>query len=251
MICSTKIRREAITKSYDLIGKNISLSFNDKGKLIMVKKIFNEDELQYIPIEEGVYSFRTDGKSRSGHYIFNPMSGSESIDFTYASMYEYKLGELGTIFQVHKIAHNAQILKTYSVHKKGCPRLLEQFALQVEFFSRDAIEVQLSYKLSDLSRAATYKAYADDSMKLIERPIYDKNVDIWRHNDEELKGFFTYPCVHGGALRKTSFVKDDPVPKDLYFGWSNSNPIGCTFSENNKVDIMISRQVTHNGKFIY
>jgi len=33
---------------------------------------------------------------------------------------------------------------------------------------------------------------------------------------------------------------------DNFFGWANSNPLGCTFSGNNQVDIMLFRNIGGN-----
>ena len=189
--CSVFIQRELIEKPHQIGNGKINLDFNDKGSLTKISQIYNESAYQDFPIEERITYYRTDGKSRSGHYIFNPIEKEEVFKTMLQKKYHYKLGDLITIFQVHEVAKNAQILKTYSVNQQGNQKLLEEYAMQIEFFSKDTIEASLSLKLSEKS-GKSFTAYADDSMKLIERPIYHKNVDIMRHNNIELTGYFTY-----------------------------------------------------------
>ena len=46
-------------------------------------------------------------------------------------------------------------------------------------------------------------------------------------------------------LRET-FGSISGASEDYFFGWSNSNPIGCTFSGDNQVDIMVYRSIGGN-----
>lgn len=47
--------------------------------------------------------------------------------------------------------------------------------------------------------------------------------------------------MHGGLLREE--YGNSTHPKHSFFGWSNSNPIGCTFSDNGEVEIMVFRSL--------
>ena len=64
-------------------------------------------------------------------------------------------------------------------------------------------------------------------------------------SQNELNGFFTFPWVHGGMLRET-FGSTSGNSTDNFFGWANSNPIGWTFSEDNRVEIMLYRSIGGN-----
>jgi hypothetical protein len=79
-------------------------------------------------------------------------------------------------------------------------------------------------------------------MKFIERPAYTKNVDVDHHSDYELRGFFTYPCVHGGSILQTFPQGGYYGDKIVAYNWANSNPVACTFADKDRVDIMISRK---------
>ncbi|CAI2376267.1 unnamed protein product [Moneuplotes crassus] len=238
--CATRVTPKTIDSTHKIENDMISLDFNENGSLAAITKKLKEGAQQSIPIEETITYYRTDHGSRSGHYIFNPMTEKVTMNFSSTELYEYQIGDLTTLYQVVMKNNVTMVVKSYSVNQKGCPRLKDQYSFQLEFFSKLIIEASLSLKLSSSGKDAKFTAYVDDSMKLIERPIYDKKVDIKRHNDIELNGFFTYACVHGGALKKSM------NSKDLYFGWQNSNPIGCTFSEKNRVEIMIHRKFGNN-----
>lgn len=239
--CVKKITPNKVEKEHRIENEKISLDFDKSGSLVQITKKFEDGPDRAFPIKEEVTYFRTDSGSRSGHYIFNPMKKRQTIKPTEVEIYEYRIGGLATLYQVYAKDSNNHILKTFSVNTFGCKLLQEQFALQFEFFSQQSIEASLSLKLSDHGKGAKFTSYADDSMKLIERPIYNKKVNIKRHNDIELTGYFTYACVHGGAMKKTT------SEGEIMFGWVNSNPIGCTFSENNRVDMMIHRKFSNNG----
>ncbi|CAI2375441.1 unnamed protein product [Moneuplotes crassus] len=198
--CSQTINGLMIREDYDLENTHIKLEFNDNGSLKTIIKTSNTGDSQKQSITEEFNYYRTDEGSRSGPYIFNPLHKKTAMKFDLTEKYEYKIGNLTTILQVYSKNKDDQALKTYSIQLVG------------------------------------YTAYVDDSMKLVERPIYNKKARVKRSNDVELTGFFTYPCVYGGALRTTHNSEDH------YFGWSNSHSIGCTFSEENRVEIMIYRK---------
>lgn len=92
------------------------------------------------------------------------------------------------------------------------------------------------------------KAYADDSMKLVERPIYDKKLGIPHSHPSELEGYFTSPWVHGGIIRE--IYEESDTTKSSAFGWANSSPLGCTFSDKNEIAFNIFRNIAksdHKG----
>lgn len=105
-------------------------------------------------------------------------------------------------------------------------------------------EVQYNIKKVAKSSDSHFRAYADDSLKMIERPIFNTDVNIARTNNYELNGYFTSACVHGGMLRED--FEASGVKFTSIFGWANSNPIGCTFSDDGEVDIMIYRYLTQS-----
>ena len=150
------------------------------------------------------------------------------------------------MLQVYQKDGSTDVLKTYIINMSGCPNLKKQLFTEVQIFSKMTAEIQYNLKKKVMNSKSTHKAYADDSMKLVERPIYDKNVDIKRTNDYELNGFFTSACVHGGMLRET--LKSGNSQVESYFGWANSNPIGCTFAGPGEVDIMVFRTLGNNDQ---
>ena len=83
-------------------------------------------------------------------------------------------------------------------------------------------------------------AYADDSMKLIKRPIFSKAYKYEHRNEIDVYGYYTSSWVHGGMIR-------EKYSSESFLGWSNSNPIGCTFSKQNEVELMIFRTAKRIG----
>lgn len=96
--------------------------------------------------------------------------------------------------------------------------------------------IELCYKLikelKDFS--SSLSAYGDDSMKLIKRPIYKSKSKYDHRKKTTLVGSYMINCVHGGMIRENS------TPQS-FLGWSNSNPIGCVFSKESEVELMIFR----------
>lgn len=85
-----------------------------------------------------------------------------------------------------------------------------------------------------------WKLYVDDSMKMVERPVYDPNNKQYKHkNPTELLGLYTYPSVHGCMLEETK------AGKQSYFGFTNSHTTGVTYSSKNTLDIGLHRNI-HN-----
>jgi len=196
-------------------------------------------------IEENFYFYKTNYNTRSGHYIFNPRHQKEPLSLSNTAIYMFE-GSALQIVQVYKSSTNYQLLKTYIVNSHGCPNLMKQLNVEIQFFqSAQTIEVLYSLTRKPKSIESSFKAYVDDSMKLVERPIYNTSVSTKRTNNFELNGLFTYPCVHGGVLRET--YKDSALRNlESFFGWANSNPIGCVMSGNNQVEFMISRTIGNN-----
>lgn len=81
-------------------------------------------------------------------------------------------------------------------------------------------------------------------MKLVQRPIFDKNINIEHESIHELYGYFTSPCVNGGMLLESYH---NGTKEELHqFSWANSNPIGCTLSEENQIDFVVFRNIQTN-----
>lgn len=183
-------------------------------------------------------AYSTTTGSRSGIYIFNPRTEQMKVTFDNSMQMLYELPDMLSILQVHLFNRDTVALKTYSiVHGISSP-LNSQVNLVVDFHSTEYIEA--SYKLDWINNKSTskFKVYADDSMKLVERRIYDPEFNLTTINDIEKMGYFTSSCVHGGILQE---IESDQ--QQWFLGWANSNSIGCTFSDNNQVEIMLFRNI--------
>lgn len=159
-------------------------------------------------------------------------------------MWHYELPNLKSIVQVFHSSGKTKFLKTYSLDLVGLEGNLDQFFLEVQTFTNEKWEMSFGIHKGSHSSSSTFKSYVDDSMKLINRPIYDKNFKIQHTNEHELFGYFTSPCVHGGMLSEK--FRNGPKDEEHQLSWSNSNPIGCTLSANNQIDFMVFRNIQSN-----
>lgn len=158
-------------------------------------------------------------------------------------MWYYELPNLKSIVQVYHKSGKTKFLKTYSLDQVGLEGNLEQFFLEVQTFTEERWEMSFGIQKQKHSSSSTFKTFVDDSMKLVNRPIYTQNVKFKFTNKHELYGYFTSPCVHGGMLSE----KLKKGSKDEYqFSWANSNPIGCTLSADNQIDFMVFRNIQSN-----
>ena len=124
------------------------------------------------------------------------------MNFSDNSTWYYELPDLKSIFQSYHSRGNTKVLKTYSIDHTGLDENLKQFHLEVQAHTDERWEMSFGFKKSRESSTSSFKSYADDSMKLVNRPIYDKNLKIKHTNEHELFGYFTSPCVHGGMLEE-------------------------------------------------
>jgi len=122
---------------------------------------------------------------------------------------------------------------------------MKQLHTKIQISSIWTAEISYNIKKEHKSSNSEFKAYADDSMKMVERPIYDTNSKIKRTNKYELNGYFTSPCVHGGMLREL-YKDSSGKQQESFLGWANSNPIGCTFADKGEIDITIFRSIGNN-----
>lgn len=187
-------------------------------------------------IEQVTY-YNTMGNTRSGLYLFNPRSNREIMDFNKNEIYYTHLEGLKTILQVYSLKGSTKVLRTYSIDHSGHPENQKQLYTNIEMITSDYYEMSYSLKLSK-SPSSKYLAYADDSLKLVERPIFSRNVNVKATNENELTGYYTYGCVYGGMLREVS--------TDTHFSWANDSPLGCTFSADFQVDFWLFRNIGGN-----
>eukprot|EP00344_Euplotes_crassus_P012347 CAMPEP_0197017414 /NCGR_PEP_ID=MMETSP1380-20130617/79524_1 /TAXON_ID=5936 /ORGANISM="Euplotes crassus, Strain CT5" /LENGTH=812 /DNA_ID=CAMNT_0042444507 /DNA_START=175 /DNA_END=2613 /DNA_ORIENTATION=+ len=263
--CATKVEAEKVQGRPQMINQDIKLNFSADGALerfeYMSRRIaeyFSEDVTYHDMIRN----------TRSGLYIFNPRNTKVKVPFSNTEMYRYRISGLIDVLQVYRHSSEDRLLKTYIVNQDGCPNLRKQFFMEIQFETKRMAEVSFSLKKVPKSSNGEYKSYADDSMRLIERPIFDrsskiphtnlaelegyyerpifdKSSKIPHTNLAELEGYYTYSCVHGGLIREMD--KNSPDGNtDIFFGWANSNPIGCTFSDKSEVSFMIFRNIANS-----
>jgi hypothetical protein len=235
-----EVTYKEITQDVSLSNISINVKFLATGELSQFRYGRNEENIT----EEFTY-YSTDKNTRSGLYLFNPRHAKSVIHFNRASVKLFEVGGLLSILQVYRTNNEDHLLKTYIVNKSGWPNLMKQLFLEVQFSSTRVAEISMNIRKQSHSASSTYKAYVDDSMKLVERPIFTTNVNISRTNDNELNGYFTYAWVHGGILREI-YKDQNNASIESFFGWANNNPIGCTFAANNEVDFMIFRSIGNN-----
>lgn len=201
--------------------------------LILVNKNFN-------------FLLVTGKDSGSGIYLFNPRKEPIDLVFKDVKMARHDLGSTMSIIQIFKQSTAEKMLKTLVQVSKSKDITNRHLFIEIQFQSNRYAEYQLHIEKTKHSDNSVYKGYVDDSLKTVERPIYHTNIDVNRTTDIELLGYFTYPCVMGGALREQysqtpDRLKNSVKDSESFLGWANSNPIGCTFTDNNKVSFMIFR----------
>lgn len=164
-------------------------------------------------------------------------------------MWYYELPNLKSIVQVYHEAGNTKILKSYAIDQAGHEENQQQIFLEVQAYTTEPWEMSFGIKVTKDDQSSEFKSYVDDSLKMVNRPIYNTKINIKRANDHELYGLFTYPCVHGGML---SEIPKDSKKEQHNFSWANSNAIGCTMTADNQVDFWVYRNINSNdNKGIY
>ena len=184
--------------------------------------------------EKFIFYNGANGATHSGHYTFTPSEDRQDLILSNTIMYRFDLPGIASIIQVHLYDKQTDILKTHIVYQEGQVALQRQLMTQIQIQTSRMIEVcyKLIKQLKDFRSSLT--AYADDSMKLIKRPIYkseSKHDHITKFN---LYGFYMINCVHGGMISENYTLHS-------FLGWSNSNPIGCIFSRESEVELMVIR----------
>lgn len=235
--CAKKIDEKLVTGPIELTNSAITVNISKDGDLDhMEYRGSNASE----DFTESLTYYMTRGKTRSGLYLFNPRHPKTNIDFPNINIHMFDITGMLKLVQVFKQNGSERLLKTYIVNMEGCPNLMKQLFMEVQIDSDRIAEISLVLKKKNKSDNSMFKAYADDSMKMVERPIYDKNSKIPHSDPSELDGYYTSACVHGGALRE-AYNKAGNV--ESIFGWANSSPLGCTFSEKNEISFMIFRSI--------
>jgi len=239
--CAKYVEHKSVSRSEELTNGIVHAHIGANGDLTQFKFGKNNAE-----IEESFTYYNTDRQTRSGIYLFNPRHEKMKINFNKPKITIFEIGELVKIVQVHLTSDTEKLLKTYIVNLSGCPNLMKQLFLEVQIASKKVAEISMGLKKKPVHSGSEFRSYADDSMKLIERPIYDNKVNIKRTNDNELNGYYNYACVHGGMMREIFKPGTISLEQESFFGWANSNPIGCTFTGNNEVDFMLYRSIGNN-----
>ena len=206
--------------------------FSGTGNLLMLKDI-DTGVIESFE-EKFVFYNGENGTTASGHYTFTPKEDKQDLVLKNSIMYRFDLPGIASIIQVHLYDEKIDILKTHIVYQKGQVNLQRQLMTQIQIQTNRMIEVcyKLIKDLKDFSSSLT--AYNDDSMKLIKRPIYKSESKYAHETKFDLYGLYMINCVHGGMIREN-------YTSQSFFGWSNSNPIGCIFSRESEVELMVIR----------
>lgn len=184
---------------------------------------------------------------RSGIYLFNPRNEEKEFLPQITKILSYEVPDLISIIQIYSENNQLRLLKTYSLDHFGHEEVQNQVKIQIEMWSNTPIEISYKLNFGHHSWDSNFTAYIDDSMKLVERPIYTTDVEIDTKNAIELNGYFTYPSVNGGML-KESFINDHSKHQNVTISWANSSPIGCTLSDFNEVRFMLFRNIANNDQ---
>ena len=231
------VRETKVSTEQKLQNRHFVSEFTGSGKLTRLKDIDSGIEEM---IEDKFVCYNGEqGKTRSGHYTFNPQEKHE-LSFKNALIYRFDLLDIASIIQVHLYNENTDVLKTHIVYQDGQVGLQRQLLTQIQIYTSRVLEI--SYKLIKHHKDSDsdFMAYADDSMKLVKRPIYTKEFKYGHKSDIDIYGYFTSSCVQGGMIR-------EKYTSESFLGWSNSNPIGCTFSKQNEIELMIFRTAKLEG----
>ena len=240
MTCAKKKEEKKISGPIQMGNRVIRVDINKNGDLESFEFMQSQSKENFT---ERLTYHVTNQKTRSGLYLFNPRNTKIDVKFSRTEIYEFSMTNLLSIVQVYKYNGKERMLKTYIVNQNGCPNLMKQLFMELQIDSSRVAEISLSLKKGYKSSDATHKAYADDSMKLVERPIFDINSKIPHTTLSELEGYYTSPCVHGGMIRESYKEMSNSHQKESFFGWANSNPLGCTFSDKNEVAFMVFRSI--------
>ena len=162
--------------------------FSGSGKLLKLKDIDSGIEEM---IEDKFVCYNGEkGKTRSGHYTFNPQEKHE-LSFKNIRMYHFDLSNIASIIQVHLYNENTDVLKTHIVYQDSSMGLQRQLMTQIQIYTSRVLEI--SYKLIKHHKDSDsdFMAYADDSMKLVKRPIYTLDFKYEHKGDIDIYGYVT------------------------------------------------------------
>ena len=213
--------------------------FNDRGKLLKMEN-FVSNFSQFF--QESYSSFSTSNYSGSDTYLSNPSPFRSEIEFNTTKMLYFELPGIASIIQVIMKHSYIQILKTHIVYQDGDVNLQKQLYTQIQV-SNYYYQSELSYNLKKVHKSSdsTFKAYVDDSMKLVERPFFNESVEIKTKSHLVRYGNFTSSCVHGGIIRET-------YDSESFFGWANSKSMGCGFYKEGQVNFIVSRSTMNRDE---
>lgn len=181
-------------------------------------------ENTYEEISESYTFYNTSvNMTKSGLYVFNPLHNRKVLKLQNKSVSVMQMGKIQVI-QVIKYDDHNTLVKTYvNVHNQNSQKF-DHLMMQVQYGSDKVHEVTMNIVRGAKKTSSVASAYVDDSMKLVQRPIYDPTVEL-PVNKSEIIGLFTYPCVQGGLLRE-QYHKNFNDKAEYFLGWSNSHPIG-------------------------
>ncbi|CAI2377711.1 unnamed protein product [Moneuplotes crassus] len=235
------VNYEPISSEYEMENDYIQLRFDSSGDL---KEYYDKDNGLTQEIDEEIFYFRTDGYTRSGIYLYNPREERSYFKVIWKQMRIYEIPGLKTIYQVSGRDTETKILRTFSLNHNGHEQSQRQFFHQIDAFTDDYIEINYRISFKPFGENSEFRSYIDDSMKLIERPIFDINSPLKRETASELLGFYTFPSVNGGMLEETI----EGSGQQVFISWANSNSLGATLSGPKEVSFVIFRNLYNNDQ---
>ena len=166
--CASKINPQVVNSSKELKNNYIKVNFDEKGNMIKFENLIHNISSDLI--ECFTYYISNFG-SRSGLYLFNPRSNKETFQSISQSSLFYEDQGFIQILQVYQKGQSIHTLKTYIVYKDGDSQLQNQLFLEVQTSSTSFFELNYSLKLGAKSVNSDFRAYTDDSLKMVQRPI--------------------------------------------------------------------------------
>ena len=122
-------------------------------------------------VTESFTFYQTNLGSRSGLYLFNPRSKKETVNFSSSVVTYFEEANMMQILQVFQKTQSIHVLKTFIVYKNWDSELMSQLSAEIQTSSSAFIEMSYSLKLSKHSENSDFRAYTDDSLKIVQRPI--------------------------------------------------------------------------------
>ena len=109
--------------------------------------------------------------SKSNIYLFNPRNLKITFNISTSVVTFFDISNMMQILQVFQESQSICVLKTFIIYKDGDSKLTSQLSAEIQTYSFSSIEMSYSLQLSKHSENSDFRAYTDDSLKTVQRPI--------------------------------------------------------------------------------